>query len=287
MCRFIAYIGNSLVLDEVLFKPINSLIKQSIHAREMKEPLNGDGFGLGWYAPEIDSDPALYRSIQPAWNDQNLKYLARKIQSNCFFAHVRSASCGGVSQDNCHPFHYKQFLFMHNGDIGGFDKIKRYLRRKLSDKFYDFIQGQTDSEHFFALFLDNFQKKQISFEANTVASVLADTIQEMEDFKKKYGAIEDSFINAAITDGKNMVVVRYLSNPKDTPLSLYYAIGVQYECIKGGCHIHSGNNQNKSILVVSERLTDSKCKWHEIPLNHMLLVQNGLVTKLRPLRIDG
>jgi len=283
VCRFIAYIGKPLILDEVLFKPINSLIKQSSHAREMKEPLNGDGFGLGWYAPDIDTNPALFKSIQPAWNDLNLKYLARKIRSNCFFAHVRSASMGGVSQDNCHPFQHKQYLFMHNGDIGGFDKIKRHIRRGLSDELYDFIQGQTDSEHFFALFLEKFNKSKISFNANQVSSLLIETIHEVEDLKKIHHSTEGSYINAAITDGNSMVAVRYISNPNDTPLSLYYTTGAQYECIEGRCHIHHNNNdENKIVLITSERLTDYHGEWYEIPVNHLLLVDNELVTTTIP-----
>ena len=117
MCRFVAYVGNPIILDDVLYKSKNSLIQQSIRARETDEPLNGDGFGLGWYQQDIDPYPALFRSIQPAWNDPNLRYLAPKIRSNCFFAHVRAASSGDVSIDNNHPFHYQRMLFMHNGDI--------------------------------------------------------------------------------------------------------------------------------------------------------------------------
>ena len=252
MCRFIAYIGKPLILDEVLFKPINSLIKQSSHAREMKEPLNGDGFGLGWYAPEVDSSPALFKSIQPAWNDMNLKYLASKIRSNCFLAHVRSASRDNVSQNNCHPFHHKQYLFMHNGDIGGFDKIKRHIQRELSNECYDLIQGQTDSEHFFALFLENFNKLKISFNVDAVATILNETIKEIEHLKQINNITEVSFINAAITDGNNMVAIRHVSNTNATPLSLYYTSGEQYECIEGHCHIHhDADNENKIVLITS------------------------------------
>ncbi|RDI42603.1 class II glutamine amidotransferase [Aquicella lusitana] len=180
MCRFIAYIGNPLVLDEVLFKPDHSLIKQSTHALEMKEPLNGDGFGLGWYAQDIDFTPGVFKSIQPAWNDLNLKHLAAKLRSNCFFAHVRSATRGYVSQFNCHPFNYDQYLFMHNGDIGGFEKIKRFLRRKLSDDIYNWVQGQTDSEHLFALFLELFKQEKLHFNAENTARLFLATLREIK-----------------------------------------------------------------------------------------------------------
>ena len=135
MCRFIAYIGEPILLDEILFKPKNSLIRQSIHAREASEPLNGDGFGLGWYMVDGHKSPGIFVSTQPAWNDQNLAHISSKIRSGCFFAHVRAASEGGVSKYNCHPFQYKHLLFMHNGGIGGFKKIKRALRKGCLTQF--------------------------------------------------------------------------------------------------------------------------------------------------------
>src|SRR5688572_25004900 len=104
MCRFVAYIGKEdMLLAELLAKPNNSLIKQSLLARESRTPTNGDGFGVGWYTP-FDKTPALFTSLSPAWNDQNLAYLAKKTRAPLFFAHIRAASTGGISQFNCHPF---------------------------------------------------------------------------------------------------------------------------------------------------------------------------------------
>ena len=48
MCRWLAYAGPPLPLDELLFKPENSLIRQSLAATRGTVPTNGDGFGLGW-----------------------------------------------------------------------------------------------------------------------------------------------------------------------------------------------------------------------------------------------
>ena len=71
MCRLIAYKGTPIVMDDLLYKPKNSLINQSIHASEIEEPLNGDGFGVGWYAQEINYEPITYVSVNPAWNNRN------------------------------------------------------------------------------------------------------------------------------------------------------------------------------------------------------------------------
>ena len=49
MFRFLCYRGADLLLADLLYRPEHLLIRQSHHAKERKEPLNGDGFGVGWY----------------------------------------------------------------------------------------------------------------------------------------------------------------------------------------------------------------------------------------------
>ena len=100
MCRFIAYKGVPIPLEELLFKPKYSLIKQSFEATELEEPLNGDGFGIGWYVPEITLTPAVFVSMTPAWSNRNLKNMAPIIKSNCIFAHVRAASIGDITESD-------------------------------------------------------------------------------------------------------------------------------------------------------------------------------------------
>jgi len=162
MCRFIAYMGNPALLHDILVKPTNSLINQSMHAQESEHPLNGDGFGLGWYEHSIDDTPGLFKSTQPAWNNLNLVSLTGKIKSSLFFAHIRAASQGGVANDNCHPYSFNNLLFMHNGTIHGFQIIKRHIRKNLDDDIDDWIKGQTDSEHFFALFIQTMRDNSLS-----------------------------------------------------------------------------------------------------------------------------
>ena len=133
MCRLVAYLGHEVLLEDVLVKPINSIVMQSLHARESNMPTNGDGFGLGWYMPNISATPALFKSISPAWNDNNLLHLTAKTKSPNFFAHVRAASASGVTQYNCHPFSLGPWMLMHNGDIHNFIAVKRHLRHLLDD----------------------------------------------------------------------------------------------------------------------------------------------------------
>lgn len=286
MCRFIAYVGNPIILDDVLYKPKYSLIKQSYRARETDITLNGDGFGIGWYASQIDHYPALFSSIQPAWNDQNLRYLAPKIRSNCFFAHVRAASTGEVSLANNHPFHYKRLLFMHNGDIAEFGRIKRYLRRQLSDETYDWIRGQTDSEHMFALFIDIFKKHHFHFTAEEMAAALVETIHTIKAIQKKHHIKGVNYINAALTDGRSIVAIRYISSePKRSP-SMHFSEGRQYLYHNSKCRMlpTPKGEENGAVLVVSEKLDSDRAEWQNIPVNHILLVRDNLSTALKAIK---
>lgn len=282
MCRFIAYIGNPILLDEVLYKPKNSLIQQSICARETDEPLNGDGFGVGWYACEIDRTPGLFVSIQPAWNNRNLLYLASKIRSNCFFAHVRAASSGGVTLYNCHPFHYKRFLFMHNGDIADFNKIKRALRHDLNDEAYEWIKGQTDSEHMFALFMHIFTKNNSHFTAKDISTALAETINRIEEHQKQANIHGINYINACITDGRCMVAIRYISDDSQKAASLHFSQGAYYQYHDGYFHMKKSEEKpHGAVFVVSEKLNSYKAEWQDVPVNFMLLVNDDISIELK------
>ncbi len=284
MCRFIAYMGHPILLDDVLIKPKNSLIKQSIHARETSEPLNGDGFGLGWYAHEIDPSPGLFKSIRPAWNNVNLSHLASKIKSSNFFAHIRAASEGNVTGNNCHPFNSANLLFMHNGGIGQFAQIKRHIRRRLNDEIYNRVHGETDSEHFFALFQQLCINHKIErLDANTMYEIFLETIRLLFEIQKENNAIATSFLNIAITDGHSMMVSRYVNDPSLEARTLYYAVGDKFCYEDGVCRMHEYDKaSNKAVLIVSEKLNDFEAEWHPVPQNTCLLVHKNLDVELKP-----
>lgn len=277
MCRFAAYLGKPIIASDLLFNPTNSLVKQSICARETREPLNGDGFGLGWYEHSIDYDPALYRSVQPAWNDINLLNLSSKIRSTCIFAHVRAASMGGVALNNCHPFQYNRSLFMHNGEIAGFNVIKRHLRHELSDPIYDWIKGQTDSEHFFALLMQVFIETESEYSVAGLKNALIKTVKRVKQLQQKYHVNDGyNYLNMAISDGINLVALRYSDDPKLQP-TLYYAAGSSYEVHHGVVHLEPADERgNEAVLIVSEKLSDHKADWQEVPTNHLLMVRHDL-----------
>lgn len=270
MCRFVAYIGQKILMDEILVKPFNSIVMQSLEARESTTPTNGDGFGLGWYVPDISPEPALFTSIFPAWNDQNLRHLTNKIQSGCFFAHVRAAGFGGVNTYNCHPFISRNSMLMHNGNLYEFTRIKRHLRSLLDDDIYNWIQGETDSEHFFALFLQNAKKRQAnSLEA--LVDIFRETLEQIENLGKMYGCTEGpSFYNICLTDGHRMLASRYTTHG-DEYISLHYSQGSHFSRVDNQYRMQQ-TGDNTCTLITSEQLTDVVEDWHAVPPNHILLV---------------
>jgi predicted glutamine amidotransferase len=143
-------------MSTMITEPEHAMLQLAMKA-QCCTPVNADGFGICWYLPDVPV-PGLFKDITPAWNNNNLKTVARAIKSPCFFAHVRAASAGGVTYPNCHPFVYRNISFMHNGTVPYFKQIKRAMLAHISDKALQFVQGTTDSEMMFAMFITNFEK---------------------------------------------------------------------------------------------------------------------------------
>jgi len=158
MCRFLLYLGPEVLVSSVVVDPDHGMLQQASRANDKITPLNADGFGVAWYVPSISPIPACFRDVSPAWSNQNLKQITRVSKSSCIFAHVRAASLGNVMQTNCHPFCYKNLTFMHNGTVPHYKYIKRSMLQTLSDNAFNLIQGTTDSEMMFAMFVTNFEK---------------------------------------------------------------------------------------------------------------------------------
>lgn len=282
MCRFIGYIGRKILLADLILRPENSLIRQSYKARERLEPLNGDGFGIGWYAPEINTEPGVFKSITPAWSNRNLLNLAERIESGCFFAHVRAASPGMlVSEINCHPFRFGRLLWMHNGTIEDFNLIKRILRRSLSDQIYQSIEGTTDSEHAFAVFLNLLGEKTEKTNAACLANGLVKTVWQLEKWTREAEITKPSIYNFAVSDGENLATVRYVSNPEIEPISLYFSRPGKYQCCNGEAQIIDCCGEQGGVIIASERLTNEKDDWTRVAPNHVVTINSQLNVNVR------
>ncbi|MDH3403756.1 MAG: class II glutamine amidotransferase [Acidobacteriota bacterium] len=282
MCRFSLYLGDELTVSSLVTEPANSIIHQSFHSHERIEPLNGDGFGLAWYAAE-HTEPALFKEVNPAWNSFNLQSLARVTRTRCLLAHVRAATPGlPVTQLNCHPFTSGRLAFMHNGELGGFRAVRRALLAQLSDEAFHSVRGSTDSEHVFALLLDRYGAHEDLAPLDRLAAALEEAIGATERLRARHGVAEPSQLNLCLGDGERAVASRFVSAGGEPSNTLYVHHGRRYECVDGLCRMLPAGRRNRAVIVSSEPLSDDE-GWQPVPENHLVLVDAGLGVTMRPI----
>lgn len=269
MCRWLAYSGGRVLLEDLLFKPTHNLIDQSLSARARATPTNGDGFGVGWYS-DGNRRPGLFRSIRPAWNDFNLRDLATHIESNLFMAHVRATSLAIVQETNCHPFRYGNWLFVHNGEIDQVEKMRRDLLMAVAPDLFGNISGTTDSELMFHLALT------FGLEADP-GRALARMVGLVESLGRDHGIPYPMYMTVAVTDGTTLYAARYASDG-DAP-SLFYSRGAEeVHRINPAISEHFGASAR---AVVSEPIGEYPDLWAKVPQASLLRVRAGEV-EVRP-----
>jgi len=254
MCRWLAYSGAPILLEEALYSPAHSLIEQSLHSTLGAETTNGDGFGVGWYGePET---PGVFHSVEPAWNDQNLHELAAHVKSGHFFAHIRAAIGSPVQQSNCHPFRHGRWLFMHNGMIREWARVKRDLVLAVDESLYPEIQGGTDSETLFFLALS------MGLEDDPPRAV-EHAVGLVEAVGERHGVEYPFQGTIATTDGEHMWVFRYSSEGKSR--SLFFTTDVPTLRLLYPERELFHDVSSDARLVVSEPLGDVPGVWNEVP----------------------
>lgn len=279
MCRFVLYMGRPITLSSLITEPDHSLIRQSFQSRERREPLNGDGFGVAWYAPEIHPHAAQFRSITPAWNNQNLRHLARATMSRCVLAHVRAATPGlPVTETNAHPFVWGPYAFMHNGSVAEFARIKRALLDGLGDEAFHAIAGTTDSEHVFALFLDRLLRSEAVGSEEAVPAALAGAVEDVLALCERAGVVRPSHLNLAVSDGEGAAVCRFSNG--GSPPSLHLHAGGSYHCEDGACLMKEAVEGERSVIVASEALSADP-GWVDVPPGAMVVVRSDRSAEIR------
>jgi len=264
VCRWMAYSGSPLLIADLLYTPENSLVVQSLHSRLGVEPTNGDGFGVGWYGEaEV---PGLYRSIEPAWNDRNLRELAAQIRSRLVLAHVRASTGTPVQQTNCHPFRHGRWLWVHNGALAGFHDTKRELVLAVDPVLYPDIEGSTDSELFFYLALT------FGLEDDPPAAV-ARAVGLIEEVGRRHGQQFPVQMTVATTDGESLWAFRYSSEGRSR--SLFHTVDVTTLRAQYPDNPVLHRLSDDARLVVSEPLGGLRGAWREVPESTCVVVRNG------------
>ncbi|GAB1205383.1 hypothetical protein APSETT445_004057 [Aspergillus pseudonomiae] len=261
-----------------------------------RRPVNGDGFGVGFYTdPKLGPEPCIFTSTLPAWNCENLERLASKTCSNLIFAHVRATTEGALSDNNCHPFQHNTLMWMHNGNVGGWQYIKRPLGDSLADRWYLGVKGGTDSEWAFALFLDLLEKEGVDpssdpgpegFGQALLRRVMVKTIAKINEFirdipkRHNVSGIETrSLLNFAVTDGHTVVCTRYISSKTDEPASLYFSSGTKWKegKVKGHFKMERHDKGADIVLVASEPITFERHNWVSVPANSIVTIHKQTV----------
>jgi predicted glutamine amidotransferase len=270
MCRWLAYSGAPVLLDDLLYKPRNSLVVQSLHSRLGAEATNGDGFGVGWYG--AGERPGVFRSIEPAWNDRNLHELAGQIRSRRVFAHIRASTGSPVQQTNCHPFRHGRWLWMHNGYIDGMRSVRRDLALEVDPALFPDIEGTTDTELFFHLALT------YGLEVDPQSAV-ARAVGFVEATGRRHGLEFPIQMTVATTDGETTWAFRYSSEGRSR--SLFHSVDVSTlrQQYPENPVLHEASDDAR--LIVSEPLGDLRGAWREVPESSSVTIHEGR-EELRP-----
>ena len=273
MCRWLAYSGSPILLDELLLKTDHSLIDQSLHSRLGAETTNGDGFGVGWYGADTDT-PAVFHSVEPAWNDRNLREVAGHVESPLFLAHIRASSGTAVQQTNCHPFRHEKWLWVHNGLVRDFHLIKRDLAFAVDESLYAHMEGSADSEMLFYLALT------LGLEDDPPGAVER-MVGLVEETGRRHGTEHPIQMTIGTTDGKSVWAFRYSSEGKSR--SLYYSTNVRTlrEMYPERPRLQEVSDESR--IIVSEPLVDLAGAWTEVPESSYGVVQEG-EDELHPFR---
>ena len=265
MCRWLAYSGSPVLLEDLLFKPENSLVVQSMHSRLGAEAVNGDGFGVGWY--DAQDRPGIYSSTEPAWNDRNLRELSGHARADRVFAHIRATTGTPVQQTNCHPFRYGRWLWMHNGSIADFPTVKRDLTLAVDPALFPHIEGSTDSELFFHLALT------FGLEEDPPAAV-ARAVGLIEETGRRHGVEHPIQMTVATTDGETTWAFRYSSIGASRSLFHSTDISTLREQYPDHPLLHGLSDETR--VIVSEPLGELRGAWRKVPESTCLVVRGGL-----------
>lgn len=258
MCRWLTYVGERIFLDSLLYHPEHSLVRQSLHSERGTVSTNGDGFGIGWYGER--EVPGVYHEVLPAWNDKNLRSLAHQLSATLFCAHVRASSGTATSRANCHPFAHRQWLYMHNGEIGGYHRIRRALEAMIPDDLYENRHGTTDSEVFFLLLIAH------GIDADPMAATQK-TIAAVLDVMRAHNVTEPFHMTSTLTDGHTVYALRYANDAR--PPSLYWW------------------PTTERLIIVSEPLDSDADHWQEVPASSMLVSSGQGKTEVMPFEVGG
>ena len=285
MCRALLYLGQPVLLDNLLFQPDSALVRQSFMPK-MLHMLNLAGFGMRAWDPQSanpDQAYSYYSQSLPVF-DRNLQNLAQKIAPSCVLAHVRGVAYSTrveISLQNVHPFHFANtpLVLAHNGDLARMAEMKPLLAPHIRPEHLSQIHGTTDSEWIYALVLSQLSGPLDNLDEERVFGAIQRAFNIIRDARAKLGIDISSSVNLFIANGRQLAAVRYCfdfgryrtEGPDKVHeanlnfLSLWYTLGRDYNLHDGEWKMIGGAENADSIIVSSEPLTGDTSAWVELP----------------------
>jgi predicted glutamine amidotransferase len=290
MCRALAYLGQPVLLDNLLYQPDSALVKQSFMPK-MLHLLNLAGFGMrAWDRGSPDPHkPYSYASTALPVFDRNLKALAEKIRPTCVLGHVRGVAYNTeveISLQNVHPFQFPgvRLALAHNGDLARFSEMKPHLLESIRPEVANLIRGTTDSEWIYALIVSQLADPGAASGADELVRAVDRAFAVIRRVRERLGIATSSSVNLFLTTGESIAAVRYcfdfgcyrtedpakVHEANLTFLSLWYTSGSEYGFHDGEWKMTGGADTADSIMIASEPLTRDTSTWLEVPEYSMI-----------------
>jgi predicted glutamine amidotransferase len=305
MCRVLAYLGEPVSLERVLYEADSSLVRQSYSPRMMATFLNLAGFGMVAWDPRSNhaDEPFTYKVTTLPVFDRNLRRLATKIVPTCVVAHVRGVTYGGqevVAETNLHPFRFRgtRVALAHNGHLREFSRMRYDLLPRIRPELARQIEGTTDSEWIYALLLSHLDDPYGQPQAGELADAAIATLRDLRELRQRHGIDTSSPVNLFVTTGDTLVATRFSFDygwypPQDALLetdlpyvSLWYTVGGEYAESDGELAMLP-SDVPRSLLIASEPLTADASTWLEAPEYSLLTATRvGGVLEIETLDLD-
>ena len=290
MCRALAYLGQPVLLDNLLYQPDSALVKQSFMPK-MLHLLNLAGFGMrAWDRGSPDPlKPYSYASTALPVFDRNLKSLAEKIRPTCVLGHVRGVAYNTeveISLQNVHPFQFPgvRLALAHNGDLARFAEMKPILLESIRPEVANLIRGTTDSKWIYALIVSRLADPHGACSADDLVRAVGESFAIIREARARAGIATSSSVNLFLTTGEQIAAVRYcfdfgcyrtedpakVHEANLTFLSLWYTSGTEYGFHDGEWKMTGGADTADSIMIASEPLTRDTSTWLEVPEYSMI-----------------
>jgi glutamine amidotransferase len=295
MCRLVAYLGERVVLDDVLFAPDSSIVEQAVHP-QMLAAMNLAGFGVVAWDDESPSAelPWTHRTAGLPFFDRNLRALSHKARSTALLAHVRGVLLTErevVNQQNVHPFQYEgiPIALAMNGDLDRFADMRVDVANLVDPEYARRVEGTTDSEWLYALILSKLHDPYAAVaDPEELAAAVETALHEVRDVRERRGFQRQSAVNLVVSDGRCLVATRFAfdygwyhdewsfagGERRYDFTTLWYAAGTGYGRHEGEWGVGPGS-PSTSLIVASEPLTRDRSAWLEAPEYCMLVAAPG------------